>query len=109
MKTKTIWAAMVFLLMVLAIQPSNAEARDNISVAADLGGLLVHYDNYPRRAWVPPPPPPPVYWDGGRRTIVEYDYPPPPPPRHWHRRHHHDRDYWDRRWHHRHHRDYRGW
>ena len=108
MKTKTIWAAMVFLLMVLAIQPSNAEARDNISVAADLGGLFVHYDNYPRRAWVPPPPPPPVYWDGGRRPVVVYDDP-PPPPRHWHRRHHHDRDYWDRRWHHRHHRDYRGW
>lgn len=107
MKTKAIWAAMVFLLMVLASQPNKAEARDNISVAADLGGLFVHYDNYPRRAWVPPPPPPPVYWDGGRRPVVVYDYP-PPPPRHWRHRHHHHhpRDYYEYREHRRHYRDW---
>ena len=95
MKKRTLMFActLMLLLVALAGQPKQAQARDNFYLGADLGGLLVHFDNYPRRVWVPPPPPPPVYYGGERRTVVVYD---DPPPRRWHHRHHrpHDYDYY---------------
>ena len=107
MKTRTLAfaCATMLLLAALAVQPKQAQARDTFFLGADLGGLLVHYDNYPRRAWVPPPPPPPVYYGWDRRPVVIYDAPPP-----WrHHRHHwghrpYDRDeyrYDRERYHHR--------
>ena len=87
-RTRTLWCSVAFMLFMMAGQPRETQARDNVYVGADLGGLFVHFDNQPRRAWVPPPPPPPVYWDGGRRPVVVYDGP-PPPPRYWHRQHRH--------------------
>jgi hypothetical protein len=84
-KTYTFACTIILLLVALAGQSNQAQARDNFYLGADLGGLLVHFDNYPRRVWVPPPPPPPVYYGGERRTVVVYD---DPPPRGWHHRHH---------------------
>ncbi len=86
-RISTLCSAVALMLLMMAGQPEETQARDNVFVGADLGGLFVHYDNYPRRAWAPPPPPRPVYWDGGRRPVVVYEE--PPPPRYWHRRHRH--------------------
>ena len=87
MKTRilTLCALVALLLTAVAGQPRLAEARDNIFVGADLGGLFVHFDNYPRRAYGPPPqhyrswgpPPPPHHYRA---------WGPPPPPRYWHPR-----------------------
>ena len=84
-RTLTLCALVALLLTVLAGQPRPAEARDNIFVGADLGGLFVHFDNYPRHAYGPPPPhhyrswgpPPPRHYRS---------WGPPPPPRYWHPR-----------------------
>ena len=84
-RTLTLCALVALLLTVLAGHPRPAEARDNIFVGADLGGLFVHFDNYPRRAYGPPPhhyrswgpPPPPRHYRA---------WGPPPPPRYWHPR-----------------------
>ena len=85
-RTLTLCALVTLLLAAMAALPRPAEARDNIFVGADLGGLFVHFDNYPRRAWGPPPPhhyrswgppPPPRHYRA---------WGPPPPPRYWHPR-----------------------
>ncbi len=105
MKTRTLLYAGTLMLLLLGLtwQPKQAQARDNFYLGADLGGLFVHYDNYPRRVWVPPPPPPPVYYGRERRTVVVYDA---PPPRGWHHRHHRRHqpyEYYEYRNHHRRH------
>ena len=95
--------ALLLVLAMLAGHPDQSQARDRIFVGADLGGVSVHFDNYPRRVWGPPPPPPPPrFWGWGPPPPPppssywgwrHYPPPPPPPPRRWHRHHHHYR-YW---------------
>lgn len=69
-RTLTLCALVALLLTVIAGQPRPVKAQDTVFMGADLGGLLVHFDNNPRRAWVPPPPP---------RHYRSWGPPPPPP------------------------------
>lgn len=86
-RTLTLCALVTLLLAAMAAQPRPAEARDNIFVGADLGGLFVHFDNYPRRAWGPPPPPHHYRSWGPPPPPRHYRaWGPPPPPRYWHPR-----------------------
>ena len=85
-RTLTLCALVALLLTVLAGQPRPAEARDNIFVGADLGGLFVHFDNYPRHAYGPPPPHHYRSWGPPPPPRHYRSWGPPPPPRYWHPR-----------------------
>ena len=85
-RTLTLCALVALMLTVLAGHPRPAEARDNIFVGADLGGLFVHFDNYPRHAYGPPPPHHYRSWGPPPPPRHYRSWGPPPPPRYWHPR-----------------------
>ncbi|MBV5318192.1 MAG: hypothetical protein JZU50_10335 [Desulfobulbaceae bacterium] len=74
MKNRTMipWGLLLLVLITLAGQPQKAQARDNVYIGADLGGLVMAFNTYPRYEYRPPPCPPPRGWYPRDRY-----YPPP--------------------------------
>ncbi len=75
MKNRIVVLGSILLLVMIAMaaQPQKAQARDNVYVGVDLGGLVMGFNTYPHHEYIPPPYPARVYYPRYRH------YPPPPP------------------------------
>ncbi len=85
-RTMALWSILLLVLIAMAVQPQKAEARDNIYLGVDLGGLVMGFNTYPYREYVPVSYPPERVW-----YPAHYRHYPPPRPVYYEayeRRHH---------------------
>ncbi len=98
-RTRVPWSVLLLVLIAVMGQSKQVQARDNVYIGADLGGLVMTVDTYPRYGYGPPPCPPPRDWYPRGRYY-------PPPVVYERPRYRAHNDYWDdyprhRRHHHR--------
>lgn len=105
-RTRVPWGLLLLVLIALAGQADRVEARDNVYIGADLGGLVMAFNTGSRYHYSPAPYPPPRAWYHHDRVYA----PPPvvygrpyhrthrgfwgPPPRHHWRGDHWRGDHW---------------